>query len=366
MSQMLRTMRAILNRNKDQHSIPVMDGNMSPNDALERCAEVGVFDAPPDDMAFDADGVLHVSTGERVLRQTDRPGEWEDVVTLRGQVGGLAFHPDGRLLACVAGEGLALISAGETTWLREAGGQALDCLTSVCVGVDGTIFLTQGSCETVLENWVVDLMQKNASGLLIRYDPTAAKAEILLRRLAYPAGVVMTRDEQHILYSEAWTHTLTLCDRDGSMRKKIVRNFPGYPSRLAPDGKDGYWVCLFGARTHLVELVLNDTDFRTSMMAEIDPAHWIAPSLRATGSYKEPLQGGGIKKLGVIKAWAPPRSYGLVMRINSEGDIIESLHSRVGGKCHGITSVLPYADGVFVLSKGHQRLVRQQRGHPDE
>ena len=72
MSQMLRTMRAILNRNKDQHSIPVMDGNMSPNDALERCAEVGVFDAPPDDMAFDADGVFaRVDRGARFA--PDRP-----------------------------------------------------------------------------------------------------------------------------------------------------------------------------------------------------------------------------------------------------------------------------------------------------
>ena len=362
MSQTLRTIRATLNRNKDQHSIPVMDGNMSPNDALDRCAQVSKFDAPPDDMAFDADGVLHVSVGNRVLRQTDR---WEEVAALPGIVGGLAFHPDGRLLACVAGEGLALISAGGTGWLRQAGRQTLTCLTSVAVAQDGVIYLTQGSGQTGPDDWVVDLMQKNASGLLIRYDPAADTAEVLARKLAYPAGVVVTPDDNHLLYSESWAHTLTFCDRDGGARRKVVRNFPGYPSRLAPDGQGGYWVCLLGARTHLVELVLSDTDFRSSMMAEIDPAHWIAPSLRATGSYKEPLQGGGIKKLGVVKAWTPPRSYGLVVRINRDGDVIESLHSRVGGACHGVTSVLPHVDGLYVLSKGHQRLVYQQRDDAD-
>jgi hypothetical protein len=366
MSQMLRAIRAILNRNKDQHSIPVMDGNMSPNEALDRCAQVCGFDAPPDDVAFDANGGLHVSVGARVLRQAAGSADWDEVATLPGSVGGLAFHPDGRLLACVAGQGLALISGRATDWLREADGQALRCLTSVAVAQDGTVYLTQGSSQTEPEDWVVDLMQKNASGLLVRYDPEADKAQVLLRQLAYPAGVVVTPDDQHILFSEAWAHKLTLCDRDGGARRQVVRNFPGYPSRLAPDGKGGYWVCIFGARTHLVELVLSDLDFRTSMMAEIDPAHWIAPSLRATGSYKEPLQGGGIKKLGLIKAWAPPRSYGLVVRINSEGDIMESLHSRVGGTCHGVTAVQPYADGLYVLSKGHQRLVRQLRGDADE
>jgi hypothetical protein len=115
-----------------------------------------------------------------------------------------------------------------------------------------------------------------------------------------------------------------------------------------------------------VELVLSDTAFRDKMRAEIEPDYWIAPSLRATGSYKEPLQGGGIKKLGVVKAWAPPRSYGLVVRINSSGDIIESLHSRVGGACHGVTSVLPRGDDLFVVSKGHQRLVCQQRRQADD
>lgn len=365
MSQMLRTIRAILNRNQDQHSIPVMDGNMSPNDALERCTEVSRFDAPPDDMAFDADGVLHVSTGNRVLRQATGSGTWEDVATLPGPVGGMAFHPDGRLMVCVAGEGLALISADRTDWLRTAGDQTLGCLTSIAVARDGTVFLTQGSCQTVPDDWVVDLMHKKASGLLIRHDPAAETAEVLARDLAYPAGVVLTPDEQHILYSESWSHTLARCDRDGGKRELVVRNFPGYPSRLAPDGTGGYWICLFAARTHLVELVLSDAKFRDRMMAEIDPAYWIAPSLRATGSYKEPLQGGGIKKLGVVKAWAPPRSYGLVVRIDSEGEIMESLHSRVGGTCHGVTSVRPNADGLFILSKGHQRLVRQQRGKGD-
>src|SRR6056300_967406 len=86
MSQLIRNIRAILNRNKDQHSIPVMDGNMSPNDALDRSVEVSAFDAPPDDMAFDAKGILHVSVGNQILRQS-ADGGWDEVAILPDKVG---------------------------------------------------------------------------------------------------------------------------------------------------------------------------------------------------------------------------------------------------------------------------------------
>ena len=44
--------------------------------------------------------------------------------------GGLAFHPDGRLLVCVAGRGLAAVDAGgQQTWLKQADDQPLQCLT---------------------------------------------------------------------------------------------------------------------------------------------------------------------------------------------------------------------------------------------
>ena len=51
------------------------------------------------------------------------------------------------------------------------------------------------------------------------------------------------------------------------------------------------------------------------MMAEIEPTYWIAPRLRSGQSFKEPMQGAHIKTMGVIKPWAPPRSYGLVVRL---------------------------------------------------
>jgi hypothetical protein len=98
------------------------------------------------------------------------------------------------------------------------------------------------------------------------------------------------------------------------------------------------------------------------MMATIDPSLWIAPSLRATGGYLEPLQGGAIRKLGIIKPWAPARSYGLVVRLSAEGEALESLHSRVGGRHHGITSVRVLGDRLLIASKGGECLLQHPLG----
>ena len=62
---------------------------------------------------------------------------------------GLAFHPDGRLLVCVSGHGLAAVdSSGKQTWLHQAGDQPLNCLTSVTAAPDGSIFRATAAART--------------------------------------------------------------------------------------------------------------------------------------------------------------------------------------------------------------------------
>jgi hypothetical protein len=109
-------------------------------------------------------------------------------------------------------------------------------------------------------------------------------------------------------------------------------------------------------RTQLIELVLREAPFRQEMMRTVDPELWVRPSLRASGSYLEPLQGGGIKKLGIRKPWAPPRSYGLVVRLDAEAEPLFSMHSRVDGHCHGVMAAREADGRLIVVSKGDGRL----------
>ena len=117
----------------------------------------------------------------------------------------------------------------------------------------------------------------------------------------------------------------------------MLPHLPVYPSRLSKAADGGYWLTAFTARTQLVEFVLREPAYSRRMMAEIDPAYWVAPRLRSGFSFKEPMQGAHIKTMGVIKPWAPPRSYGLVVRLNADELIIRDMDKhiyrmkRVGG-----------------------------------
>ena len=138
----------------------------------------------------------------------------------------------------------------------------------------------------------------------------------------------------------------------------MLDNLPVYPSRLSPAASGGYWLTAFAARTQLIEFVLREPAYRRRMMAEIDPALWIAPRLRSGNSFMEPTQGAHLKTMGVIKPWAPPRSYGLVIRLNAEGAPIYSLHSRVDGVNHGVVAAVELRGDLYLLAKGPGRVLK--------
>jgi hypothetical protein len=139
-------------------------------------------------------------------------------------------------------------------------------------------------------------------------------------------------------------------------------NLPGYPARLARASAGGFWLSFFAVRTHLIEFVLREDDYREEMMRTIEPRYWVGPSLASGEDCHEPMQWGGLKALGIQKPWAPPRSYGLLVRINDEGDVVQSLHSRVGGHYHGITSACQTAQGLVIVSKGSGRVLLDRSG----
>ena len=93
------------------------------------------------------------------------------------------------------------------------------------------------------------------------------------------------------------------------------------------------------------------------MMGEVDKAFWIAPALASGKSFHEPMQGGALKQMGVLKPWAPTRSYGLVIELSPDFVPLRSFHSRAGGRRHGITSALERNGKLYATSKGGNELV---------
>ncbi|MGH7896756.1 MAG: SMP-30/gluconolactonase/LRE family protein, partial [Candidatus Binatia bacterium] len=343
-------------------AISVLDGGLTPNDRLERTEPLpGPPLADADDLAIGADGALYVSAGREVLRLTGSDfGARENFAAVPGPAGALAFDRAGALLVAVDGVGLARVGRDRRCEivLESVDGMPLRCLTGVVAASDGLVYLTDGSDRHPAEAWVFDLMERNSRGRLIEYDPATQRASVLAGGLAFPHGVTLDHREEALLFTEAWGHRV----RRASLRATheidtLVGNLAGYPARIHPAPDGGYWLAVFALRTHLVEFVLTEDDFRAEMMRTIAPDYWIRPALRTLDSGLEPLQGGGIRKLGIVKPWAPPRSYGLVAKIDENGEARESLHSRAGGRHHGVTAARQSGGRLFVACKGAGRVL---------
>ena len=238
--------------------------------------------------------------------------------------------------ATFSGSGMRSINA-----LAPAGGKAL--------------YATDGSATRDVDEWAWDLMERGHSGRALRLDLNTKGITALARDLRYAFGACAM--DGSALIAESWRHRLIAVAPNGAS-KVVLSHLPVYPSRLSPAAGGGWWLTAFIARTQLVEFVLREPAYRKRMMAEIDPEYWIVPRLSSGKSFKEPMQGAHLKTMGVVKPWAPPRSYGLVIRLDASCKPIFSLHSRVDGTNHGIVSAVECGDWLYMIAKGPRRVLR--------
>jgi hypothetical protein len=328
-------------------TLPPMDGAIRPNQAIEAAALVLEIEAP-DNLVFDGRSVFF-SSGATVLSLdlTAATARAETVAAFDHPVTCLAARADGTMVAGL-NDGSILFVAGPRKGQRIAdAGAKPSCPTALLI--DGeTLVVCHGSRQNAPLAWKHDLMQRNASGSVWRIDLAGGAPTCLVDGLAFPYGLA-TGAARDIAVSESWRHRIVSVP---SSAAPLLDNLPGYPARLAPAVGGGYWLCVFAPRSRLVEFVLHERDFCADMFREIEPDYWIAPSLTSGRSFLEPLQGGAIKQLGILKPWAPSRSYGLLIRLDAQFMPVASYHSRADGTRHGLTSCVDLGDRVLVASKG--------------
>jgi len=347
----LKTM--ILGDRDEMLSIPIMDGALKPNNLLET-ASVLAQSPGLEDLAVGPGGELYAACGPKVV-QIGADGAFADVAAFPRDVTAIAALRDGHLAVGLGASVVIAAGGRDATTIDKTDGKPFVSINALAVAADGSLLVADGSLSRPYEQWATDLMEKGRSGRILSIAPGSQKAATLTSGLEYAYGVLAGPSGQ-ILASESWRHQLTWIG--AAAREPALSNLTGYPARMTPAAGGGFWLCVFAVRTQLVEFVLCESDYRREMMRTVDPRYWVAPALRSGADFLEPLQGGGVKQMGILKPWAPPRSYGLVIRIGDDLNAKFAMHSRVGGRNHGIVAVAERGDELFVLSKGAGRILR--------
>jgi len=341
-----------LGRGEATITVPSFDGALKPNQRLEQAVTLLECEAP-EDLATDG-RTLYLADGRRLLRLDG--GTATEIRSFEQPITALCMLANGGIAVALAGREVRLFAdpaAGEpTVTFADAAFNAINALTPAS---DGALIATDGSVTCGTDDWARDLMELNRGGRVFRLEPRTRSITPLASKLGYAFGACAHGDG--VLVSESWRHRLVLV-RDAHAPQVVLAHLPVYPSRLSKAAGGGYWLTAFTARTQLIEFVLREPAYRRRMMAEIDPAYWVAPRLRSGFSFKEPMQGAHIKTMGVIKPWAPPRSYGLVIRLGEDGKPLYSLHSRVDGVNHGVVAAIEVGSDLVLIAKGPGRVLK--------
>lgn len=321
-------------------TVPPMDGALSPNTRLDR-ARLVVSVPAPDDIATSGDRVIF-SSGDAVYSLDPVSGDAQTVHRFPAPVTCLAAS--GKTLAVGLAEGgLRILQSG-----RDIAVPSVTCPTALAFVGPDTLIATQGSARNGPGAWKADLMQRGASGSVLQVSVADGTTRSLATGLAWPCGIAAT--PEGIVVSESWRHRLIRLD--GARAVPVLDDLPGYPARLAPAQDGGWWLSVFAPRGQLVEFVLRERRFCDRMMTEIDPENWLAPAITPPKDFLEPMMGGALRTHGIVKPWAPTRSYGLLVRLDARFRPVRSFHSRADGTRHGVTAALDLGARVLVASRG--------------
>lgn len=345
-----------LGRGTSSIFVPPMDGHLKANDILDK-TEVLCEIEKIDNLTAFGDHIYASSQNKFLKINKNTP---EIIQTFDHEITAIAFGNKGMVAIGLSNNTLLCYDVNRKRITAEV---EFECVTALLFWDAETLIVASGSQKFSAPDWRSDLMNLGSTGSLWVFSVESSRKKYLVGDLKWPAGLCKLNDK--LVFSEAWKHAVNLIeftpgsDFEIHSNQEILSRLPGYPSRMVTTQDNCIWLCLFAPRNQLIEFVLTEKDYRTKMLSQVDERFWIAPSFRSGLDFREPLQGGGVKMMGVLKPWAPAFSYGLVVKLDRNFQPEKSLHSRADGQVHGVTSVACLVEGQLILSsRGDNKVIR--------
>jgi len=330
----------------DAPPAPVLAGPYQRNERLAQMERIDLGGATgPEDVAVDRRGRLYTGTEDgRILRLDPERIDGGPTTFARtgGRPMGLAFTPGGELVVADLRRGLLAVTpgGGVRTLVRAVGGRPLGRTNGVALGPDGSVYFTDASWAHPEGPATRALLEHRPTGRLLRYDPEAERAEVLLDSLYFANGVAVSHDGSFLLVAETGAYRVRRVELEGKARgrSRVVRdNLPGFPDGVTAGDGERFWLTLASPRSRVLDALLPHPFLRTAL-------------------------------LRIPEAMRPgPRRYGFVLTLDGEGRILETFQDP-GGRYAPITSAVPVGEALYLGSDredGLGRIPRPLFGDPD-
>ena len=316
----------------DAPKAQAMTGLLEPNDTRMKAELLGKGQLhAPEDTAVDAQGRVYASQQDGSIIRIGNDGTVEAFANTGGRPLGMAFDAQGTLIVADAFKGLLSIDAqGQIRVLStEAGGVPFRFTDDLEIASDDRIYFSDASDRFEQHDYMLDLLEARPHGRLLRFDPATGQSEVLLDGLYFANGVTLSQNEDYVLVNETYRYRITrfwLKGEKAGSHDIFIDNLPGLPDNLQSDGSGTYWVALPSPRKDDADLL-----------------------------HRYPWLKAQVSKLPRL-FWPKATPYGLVIAVNENGEIIQSLHDTSGTHLRMITSAKPVGDYLFLGSLENDRI----------
>ncbi|MDQ0194727.1 SMP-30/gluconolactonase/LRE family protein [Paenibacillus wynnii] len=309
----------------------IEEGPLQPNSLLERTQILTHDLIQPEDLLFDEEGRLYTGTKDgminRLILNNQEIESLEVIAETGGYPLGLQFDSDGHLIAAVKEVGLVSIDPNNnneiTVLTNSVENQPISYANELTILNEGIIYFTDSSTDYDA-GWPYDLLEGKPHGRLLSYDPKTNETSIIIRKLHFANGVVLSPDEDYLLIAEMF-------------RYRILR----------------YW--LKGPKAHTTEVFTENLPLMPDNISIDDEGdYWIAGNKRLPmidGMQSKPFLKKQIAKLphGLLMKIPTQKSnrYGIVLRIGSTGEIKSSYHDP-SGRVFSISTALRKNDTIYL------------------
>ncbi|KAK1315566.1 Strictosidine synthase 1 [Acorus calamus] len=110
----------------------------------------------------------------------------------------------------------------------------------------GAVYFTDSSNQFRRRDWVWSILIREATGRLLKYEPSTRRVTVLLDRLAFPNGVALSQDSSSVLVAESTTSRILRYWLRGPKNgtSDVFATVPDYPDNLKRNSDGEFWVAV--------------------------------------------------------------------------------------------------------------------------
>ncbi len=303
-------------------------GVLAPNELLKTAELLALGEIRgPEEVTVDGRGRIYGGAADGKIMRLLPDGKLETFADTKGRPLGLKFDKNGNLIVCDAFKGLLSIDpqGRVETLATSADGIPLTFTDALDISSEGIIYFTDASTKYEQKDYLYDLLESKPHGRFLGYNPDTGQIKVLLKGLYFANGVALSQREDFVLINETYRYRIVRYWLKGSKagtHEIFIDNLPGFPDNISSDRKGTFWLALFTVRNETMDK-LHPFPFLKAQLSKLPKA-----------------------------LWPKPKPYGLVLALDEQGQIIQSLHDPTGKHLKEITSAQAY-DGFLYLGSLH-------------